>query len=289
MIVYLLLSKLGNMNNLKILQIKKLFSEGLTSTMVCEKLGINRKNIHYYINKYNIEVKNKYYLNIPNHTYFDNIDTEEKAYLLGFFLADGFVTNHYRLGLENSIDDEEIIKLFQKEISPNQSIRYRNRQDNVKKRKIQVIFIITSKEMCESLENLYDIKKNKTYNHEFKFNFDKIPEHLHRHFIRGFFDGDGSISFYEYNNTIFFNFSFVFNSLNFCEQIAKIFEDKFNISKKIYENQGKTCKYYALRFNYSRDRSAKIKEIYDFLYKDSKVYLKRKKEKFDLYLEYRAK
>jgi len=272
-----------------ILQMKYYFLQGLTPTMVADKLGINRKNINYYINKYNIEVLNKFYKYLPpKHDFFDNIDSEEKAYLLGFFLADGFLTNNFRLGIENSIDDEEILLKFKENISPDIPLRYRDRKNNGVKRKKQVIFIITSEKMFNTLSKKYNIIQNKTYNSEFSFNFDLIPTNLIRHFIRGFFDGDGSISFYKYHKTIYFNFSFVINSLNFCNQIAKLFSEKFNIIIVIYEKEGKTCKYYTLRFSCDKNRYVKMQEVYEYLYKDSNIYLKRKKEKFDLYLEYRA-
>lgn len=272
-----------------ILQMKYYFLQGLTPTMVADKLGINRKNINYYINKYNIEVLNKFYKYLPpKHDFFDNIDSEEKAYLLGFFLADGFLTNNFRLGIENSIDDEEILLKFKENISPDAPLRYRDRKDNDIKRKKQVIFIITSEKMFNTLSKKYNIIQNKTYNPEFSFNFDLIPTNLVRHFVRGFFDGDGSISFYKYNKTIYFNFSFIMNSLNFCNQIAKLFSEKFDIIPVIYEKKGKTCKYYTLRFSCDKNRYTKMQEVYEYLYKDSNIYLKRKKEKFDLYLEYRA-
>lgn len=87
----------------------------------------------------------------------------------------------------------------------------------------------------------------------------------------------------------FFNFSFVFNSIYFTNQFSSIFASLFEIKPVVYETKGKTTTWYALRFNYDNKRYDKIKEIYKYLYEDSTVFLKRKKEKFDNYLEYRAK
>lgn len=234
-----------------------------------------------------VELKKLRYSN-RNHDYFNNIDNENKAYLLGFFIADGYIDND-RVRIQNSIDDLEIIELFRDELNPDTNICYTNKQKGVKFRKPQCSMGITSKHMVEILKSKYDIVQNKTKNDNFKFDFSTIPENLIRHFIRGYFDGDGSVSFHKNKyNTIFFNFSFVFNSLNFANQIANIFESTFQIIPVIYKHTGKTSNWFSLRFNYNRNRTLKIKEIYEYFYKDSNIYLSRKNLKFKQYIEYRA-
>lgn len=58
---------------------------------------------------------------------------------------------------------------------------------------------------------------------------------------------------------------------------------------KIYEKQGKTCTYYHMRFNSGGiEKYEKVLKLREFLYKDATIYLKRKKDKIDAYLEYRA-
>lgn len=273
----------------KIIRMKELFAEGLTPTMVANKLEINQKGIHYYINKYNIEVLNKGRLYNHNDKYFDNIDCENKAYLLGFFIADGYITSNNRICIQNSIDDLEIMEFFKNEISPESKFNVRDSNRGCVKRKTQFHFRITSEHMYNILNTKYKIKERKTLNASFIFDFDNIPKEYLNHFVRGFFDGDGSVSFIEKETTPFFNFSFVFTSLNFTKQISEIFESLFNIKSVIYTHQGKTCMYYTLRFDYSRNRKLKIKEIYNWLYSNSNICLNRKKTKFQNYLEYRAK
>lgn len=273
----------------KIIIIKELFKKGLTPTMIANELGINPKNMHYYIKKYNIEVVNKNRSYHCNDEYFDNIDTENKAYLLGFIIADGYLSEKRRICLNNSIDDISILELFKQEVAPDSKIIMSNKQTGVKFRKKQGTIRITSHHMYKTLTEVYNIIENKTKHDTFKFNMDLIPKNLLHHFIRGFFDGDGSVSFYKTNKTIFFNFSFIFNSKDFAEQIGNIFEELFDIKPVYYKIIGKTCEYYTLRFNYYRNRSRKIKDIFNWLYKDSTICLKRKKVKFNNYLEYRAK
>ena len=134
----------------------------------------------------------------------------------------------------------------------------------------------------------YKILPRKTFDSEFKFDFNLVPKALLHHFIRGYFDADGSISFYKGKVGMFFNFSFVFNSETFTNQIANIFQNLFEIKPVVYKKTGKTANWLALRFHYSYNRVRKVKEIYKWLYNNSNVFLSRKKTKFEQYFEYRA-
>lgn len=277
------------MNKEAIILFKELLEKGYTQTQAADACGIPRKLVTYYINTRNLKVTNKARRSFINDNYFDIIDTENKAYLLGFILADGSLSEkEKRICINNSIDDLEVIELIQKEISPLTKIYHKFSQQGVKIRKEQIQIRFNSHHMYNTLVNKYNIKPRKTYDSEFQFNFENIPSNLIHHFIRGYFDGDGSVSFYKYNNTIFFNFSFVFNSKNFTNQVAKIFENKFQIKSVIKKYIGKTANWLSLRFNYNRNRTNKIKEIYDYLYNNSNIFLTRKKIKFEQYFEYRA-
>lgn len=280
--------------NTKSILIKDLLEKGYKQKQIAQITGLQYKSIYYYIKKYNIKYIPQSNIIPCNDSYFNNIDTEAKAYLLGFILADGYLIQEKnikskRICLNNSIDDISIFELFQKEIAPKSKIIKSNKQTGVKFRKEQITIRITSFEMFNTLNNKFGIIQNKTNDNNYSFPFNQIPVDLYRHFIRGYFDGDGSVSFHENKyNTIFFNFSFVFNSENFCKQIANIFKELFKITPMIYYHKGKTANWYSLRFNYNRNRVEKIKLIYDYLYKDSLYFLNRKKVKFDKYLEYRA-
>lgn len=138
-----------------------------------------------------------------NHDYFDNIDTETKAYLLGFFIADGYIENN-RIRIQNSVDDLEIIELFRKELTPETTICYTNKQNGVKFRKKQCTAGLTSEHMTNLFKEKYGIIQRKTYNKDFIFHFNTIPLNLIRHFVRGYFDGDGSVSFIKTKSSIFF-------------------------------------------------------------------------------------
>lgn len=237
---------------------------------------------------------------IFNENYFDVIDSNNKAYLLGFFLADGSLTEEhknnpnrnssFRLGLLNSIDDIIVIEEFRNNICPNKKIDLVFNNAGAKNRKPQCRIRWTSSHMFFTLINNYNIKPRKTYDDKFKFPFDKIADEYLSHFIRGFFDGDGSITFHKYKNSFQFNFGFTINSKIFANQIADIFETRFiGVKRTLREFVGKNCTYYQLRFNFGRNRTELMYSIYNWLYKDSCIFLERKKSKFIKYFEYRGK
>lgn len=213
-----------------------------------------------------------------NHNYFGEIDNEKKAYLLGFLLADGSIEQGYGVNairLHNSIDDLEVGLLFQSEIFPENKIGFR---DNLGKKST---FYIkgSSKQIIEDLSK-FNIKPRKTYDFKFEFNLNILPEIYIRDFIRGFFDGDGTFT----QN----RFEFITTSKPFAEQIKKIILDRFNVKCSMRERQTKNVIEYMFYFcQIKGDPYIKrifILDLYNWLYKDSTCFLKRKKDKFESYL-----
>ena len=117
-----------------------------------------------------------------NEHYFDNIDCQEKAYWLGFFAADGY--NHRDKGyIEFRLhkQDIEILNKFKSCIQSNNPIGlYKETYCNLS---------LYSKHLCEKLAE-YGLGQAKTYT----LQLPSLEKSLMRHFIRGYFDGDGCFS-----------------------------------------------------------------------------------------------
>lgn len=264
-------------------EILNLSKEILNIKEIAKIVNMNPKMISYHFSKLGIKSKNQGYRLDKNHNFFETIDSEIKAYLLGYFVADGCVSiepkkregkiysYNKRICLMSSIDDEEVIKYFQEFISPHSKIIYSNNQSGVNFRKTQCILKISSKKLVEDLCNL-NIHPRKTYDTSFIFDFNLIPEHLHSHFIRGFFDGDGGLT--QNNKSI----QFCFTSFYFCNQLKSIFENLGNTTN-ICSQKSKNMIFYQLTVNGGHD---KISIIYDYLYKNANFFLKRKFNKFKI-------
>ena len=123
--------------------------------------------------------------------YFKVINTEEKAYWLGFIYADGCITSDIRqqLIIELCKQDRIILERFIDCINGNNKI-YEN--------KYSYRLSICQKDFTNNLLNKGVFPK-KSLLLEFP-STDIIPTQLIRHFIRGYFDGDGCISCNQYYN-----------------------------------------------------------------------------------------
>lgn len=193
-----------------------------------------------------------------NDDFFETIDTEEKAYWLGFIYADGYVTTHknnnskiLEIGLK--LSDKEHLEKFKVSIESNHRIFIKN--DNVCK------ISIVSKKLYYDLDNLGINEKKSLI---IKPKLEKIPNHLQHHFIRGIFDGDGGFTIGDKYTTFAVNFC---GTVDTCRYVLEFFDLHLKINKKNEEvNFGE------IRIKGNKQAQA----IADQIYKDSTVYLDRK-------------
>jgi len=241
---------------------------------------VNKYWTNYYILdnfKKRLSMKRKYNV---NDDYFNSIDTEAKAYLLGFFIADGYIglnvrcTNSFRLSIGISDCDENIVNLFRDEICPEIQVRHESYSD---KRKPVCKITWTSTKMKETLEKEYNILPRKTYDINFKFPFEKIPKVFIWDFIRGFFDGDGHISYND--KTHVSTFGFYGTSKSFLTQIGRLFEEEFNVKMRIDESKKQNVILYCLRFSANQKRKQFFSRLYEKFYSEKNYFLERKRIK----------
>lgn len=222
----------------------------------------------------------KYYI---NQNYFDNIDNEQKAYWLGFLWADGNISKTSdtskgpnRMRLSQKISEIKHLQLFKNDIQSEHQIKYVNNNAVCQ-------LDINSRKLCKSLQYLgFDIKEKRV-------DIPKIPKELIRHFIRGYFDGDGCISVYQqiYKkwNINRQEFSFT-GKKEFLLNIKKIFEDEISTTKNLkLKTYKKTNKAVTLRYGKQSD----IEKIYKYLYHDANIYLESKHNNFLKYFSRKNK
>ena len=120
-----------------------------------------------------------------NTDYFKVIDTEKKAYILGFFYADGY--NNEDFGIIEFTQKECRIDILQKikvELNSDVDIKLYNGSR-------AYVLNVCSKDMSQDLKKC-GAPKNKAHILKFPDN-SIVPDELIPHFIRGYFDGDGCI------------------------------------------------------------------------------------------------
>lgn len=139
-------------------------------------------------NKIEIRDNNSYKSKKIDEDFFHNIDTQEKAYILGFFFADGCLTKKGTFGIK--IKDKELLERIKQELKSDHKIIEckPNKGSYSQEDSIYYGLYFTNKKIEKDLKEL-GVDSNKTSTCSFPI----IPKELERHFIRGFFDGDGSV------------------------------------------------------------------------------------------------
>lgn len=212
--------------------------------------------------------------------YFETIDTEHKAYWLGFIMADGYMyqkqDNKYEFGIKIKSTDYNLIENFAKDIKFDLS-KIKIKQSYRNKTLTESCIVRTSNQkFCNDLIK-YGIVSNKS-GKEFIPN---IPEHLIKHFIRGFWDGDGSILFYPEQKCNPKQVSCCSLSMKILKQINKYLIDN-NIHFEFAEQKTKNKILYILRCqNYKN-----ICNFVNLMYQDATIYLERKYNTAQQILEY---
>ena len=213
-------------------------------------------------------------------TFFEKIDTEEKAYWLGFLYADGYVsarksnfckTIQYKLTI--ALAEIEPLNKFKKCINATHTIK------NTNKGKYKSFSLnITSQKLYNQLVKL-GCYQNKSLTLKFPTE-EQVPKELIRHFVRGYFDGDGSVSKttqkQKRNNATFIYLKSQIQICGTLEFLTSLLE-KMPFKASIIKDKRKITNTWSLSFS-------GIKRSYGFykwLYENSHVYLNRKKEKFE--------
>lgn len=212
--------------------------------------------------------------------FFNVIDTEEKAYWLGFIFADGYISfseanlnkgqvaSAYCVGIKLQLSDKEHLKKFNKSIQGNYKVFEETvKPDGFRKKETKYAKILVySKQMYDDLHKFFD--RDKTYTAKFP----NVPNELMRHFIRGYFDGDGGFCYTKKT----FDISFAGASKDFHEGLFQVLVNRgYSLYKKHIVNDYNTDMYYV----YLNKFNEKI-DFLDWIYQDCTIYLDRKYEKY---------
>ena len=248
--------------------IENLISLKLSGHEIADKLNISRKTLYNKMNLFGLKLNTtEPYFDI---NIFDNIDTEEKAYWLGFLYSDGYVCG-YNNTIEISLKALDINQLFK---FKNFLKDTRNDDDVIKISSVvtngktfkRCRYIVCNKYFHDSLINLGCVPKKslilsfpdlKIFNNDTNLTFS---------FIRGYIDGDGSLSKDYHSGRLRID---VCGTENFLLGIRNIF-NCFS-----YPRKDKRKNVYSI--NCSFNNADKIAMC---LYEKATIYLDRKFEKF---------
>ena len=229
------------------------------------KYGIPYSTVLRILKDNGIEIKSRRTVNsnlIDN--YFEVIDSEAKAYMVGFLFADGSIQSNGYLNIHIHNRDIELLERFKSDICSGAKITTQQRGNSLMSR-----MSFKSKKMCEDLSK-YGIIPNKTEltNH---LPIDMIPREYWRHFLRGLVDGDGWVC---YSNALkAYKMGFVTRyestAQDFVFMINELIDDKWT-NKIVKDASG------ARAVKVQIQRRSQVEQLARALYENNTICLSRK-------------
>jgi intein-encoded DNA endonuclease-like protein len=252
-----------------------LYNAGLSCQKIANQMNVSESFISKKLKELNITKRSNsiYRRRTWNENFFNSITTEKQAYWLGFLYADGCVhdkPNGQKL-ISLVVKDKEVIEKFIKALNGDFEVKCYSENYGI---------YLTSKIMFNDLCKLGCVPR-KSLNLKFPI----IDENLVHHFIRGYFDGDGTVFIcnpknYNKTNTVYKSIGIgmcgTYELLSILAKHAPI-----NIPKKDKRKQGNI--WYS-----SISGTNKALTFYNYLYKDATIWLDRKKNKFENYFKERG-
>lgn len=252
--------------------IKLYLEDKMSCSQIATKLGYSISGIYDALKRWNIKTRDlasSHKIYSFNNKFFEVIDTEEKAYWLGFIYADGYITGNC-IGISLANRDRNHLEKLSSSIKSNYPI------NTYKSKSVYGIveycrLVLKDKIAVEHIKNKGVLEKKSLI---LKFPESKIlNENLYSHFIRGYFDGDGSLILSK--NSINFKIcgtkEMLISFIDIFNKISK-YEFKYKLFKRYEDNKN--------NFYISYGGRRKTLSIMNYLYENSSIYLDRKYKKY---------
>lgn len=231
--------------------IDKYLNENYTLKQLGQEFGCSYGTIRSLLNKHNINSRGNKQGYPRDEYYFNKIDDPEKAYWLGFLYADGCVhSNSNEISI--NITDLDHVKKFQSAIKATNHKITETEDNRFKNAKTLYQFSIKDKQLHQDLEKWGCVpQKSLTIK-----KIPNIPRDFISHFIRGYFDGDGSLHYLQGTNN--FRISFI-GTKNFLMDIQKELQTNVSLQANI------AGKAFVLQISGRKQ----VERILNYLYQDS--------------------
>lgn len=246
--------------------IVNLYNSGLSQNNISNKMNTSSSTIKMILNKYGVcqremsDIKTIYTL---NKYYFDNIDSDDKAYILGLLYADGTVSkssNNISISLQYC--DRHILDEINSKLESNRELKLVTYSgENIKD---QYRLTICNKHMKESLLK-WGLIPNKSLILEFPNNLDK---NLYPAFLLGYMDGDGHISKCDCRCNLV-------STESFCNTVKKIIKNTLDVNCSIMYCHNRRDVSTRVLSIAGRNQ---VKKYLDWLYSNCAMHLDRKYE-----------
>ena len=236
----------------------KLLLEGKSMRDISKILGMSRETVRYWVTKYEfcnlVKYKQRKSYN------FDKIDTPQKAYVLGFILADGNISLKNEVELSVCLNDKYVLEYISNIINGEVLI------DKTFEKKTRRF---PRARLCKKINDILTfaggrLKKDRHY--------PKIRKDLERYLLLGFFDGDGCLTYgiRKDRNKLWYKISFT-SQLKLLQGVQQLLYKEIQISTIIRPKSNEDC--YVLEFSNKND----ILTFLDYIYPDDKFIILQRK------------
>lgn len=242
--------------------------KNLSTKELANQLGRTEKAVHVKKSKLGLKGDPVYKY---DRNKFSSICTEEDAYWLGFLYADGYVcesNSSYWFGVELQYRDiehlEKLNKFMDSDMHIDTFFKKSPCSDNMCK---MCKLCFYSKKLFNNLVKCGCVQRKSKI---IKMPFDVVPDGLMRHFIRGYFDGDGSCGIYKHSDRKYLMYpsaKIACGSRDFVVQL-KDYLTLHEIKCGIVNDNG--C--YDIFFKGKNN----VPKFLDYMYNNSTIYLNRK-------------
>lgn len=241
----------------------------MTYKEMARNLNITESQLKHRIQRHLKIPPTKLRKHFVDSTYFSKW-SPNMAYIVGLICADGCIYNGNRNSGKISITlhtkDRYLLEQIALEVKTDIGVVHDRSDCKCSE------MVIYNKEMYNDLIKL-GLSPNKSLTLSW---INELPNDLLSHFIRGYFDGDGSITLSKQSKNSYKVVIQFLGTFDFLTNISNVFEKELGIASKIPEKT--QTKISCLRY-----RTKQARDILDWMYKDVKedsLYLKRKYNKY---------
>lgn len=203
---------------------------------------------------------------IDNDIYKDGWNNKN-AYVYGIIMSDGCLKwegrNKTKLAIRIGLNDCDMIKALHDYMCIGNKIYCQGKQYSLKFRN-------------ESSINFL-IKNGLTERKSLTMKFPKLPLNVLPSFIRGYFDGDGSIVLSHTKHNTYGQVTFTSGSIEFLISLQDVLMNEFDIKSKIYDDGHPNTHSRVLKIT----KRSETDKFFQLIYKNADIYLDRKYKKFE--------
>ena len=291
--------------------LKKCINDGMFMSEIISTIGRSEKSIFNKMAKLGLRLKERteeeksLYRRVysVDDNYFSNIDSQKKAYWLGWFITDGYVitklnterqgnVNVNHLGLHLQKNDLNVLEELRNDLKSDYPISFRNKREsfyyvnkitqkgNLIQSNESCTFEFSSAKMIQDLAK-YGIHQNKTYDITFP---KELESKYYPGFIAGVISGDGCIDIKK-NRKGFILRCTIAGNMDLVQKIREILikEICMNPDKKFSKCEATKC-LYRLELNQTETIA-----LYYWLQKNGISLMERKNKLIEEFLDERVK